>query len=615
MPSFAALAPARVLAFLLGVTCSLVSAGQDLDAARVRELQGLADAQRDDWDSEKLELAALAHLRALSEAWSAANEQGVQPSFGGLIAGASRVDLGRASDAWQVHGEYEYQRWRALAPAPAQAAEGSSADEQLRAWLAPLRGARDLRCAWKIVTVEMRGAEFSTEVLLQASSPAVPLDEGGGPHRVQLNGRWALTWQVDATDTESGASSTELSLRSVVDRGSSCVRRRGMPFRERTDELELAAGASALLSLGAGEWQQRVDNMGEANFFGHNGTALADVDGDGRDDLYVAMGTGLPNLLFVRDAKGAWLERGLEAGVAWLDDTKGALFLDSDGDGDQDLLAAIGPAIVHSINDGRGHFTPVQSMRAASDAAFYSLAAADYDLDGDLDIYAVRYVKTSYGDSVPLPLHDARNGPPNHLLRNDGPAGFRDVTQEVGLGAGNDRFSLAAAWFDADGDGDQDLYVANDFGRNQLYRNQLIDAAGDGVAGQRRAYFTDVAATAGVEDQAAGMGIGVGDPDADGDFDLLVSNMYSSAGRRIASQDRFQAHSSGEARRGLLRHALGNSLFLNAGDGQFEDRSEESGLRMGRWAWGARFCDLDGDGLEDVHVPNGFLTGTRKDDL
>ena len=154
---------------------------------------------------------------------------------------------------------------------------------------------------------------------------------------------------------------------------------------------------------------------------------------------------------------------------------------------DRDLLCAIGPTIVLSENDGAGTFTPVRSLRAASNAAFYGLSAADYDLDGDLDVYACRYVKTSYTDSIPIPYHDARNGPRNHLLRNEGADGFRDVTDEVGLGVNNDRFSLAPCWSDYDGDGDPDLYVANDFGGNNLYRND-------------NGHFVDMAPQSDVED-------------------------------------------------------------------------------------------------------------------
>ena len=88
----------------------------------------------------------------------------------------------------------------------------------------------------------------------------------------------------------------------------------------------------------------------------------------------------------------------------------------------------------------------------------------------------------------PIPYHDANNGPPNLLLRSDGPWTYTDATEESGLNHNNTRYSFAASWSDFDSDGDQDLYVANDFGRNNLYEN-------------REGRFIDIAAALGVEDE------------------------------------------------------------------------------------------------------------------
>jgi hypothetical protein len=60
---------------------------------------------------------------------------------------------------------------------------------------------------------------------------------------------------------------------------------------------------------------------------------------------------------------------------------------------------------------------------------------------------------------------------------------------------------------------------------------------------------------------------------------------------------------------------LGNTLLVNQGDGTFRDGSEQAGVRMGRWAWGAKFLDFNNDGYDDLMVPNGFLTNEHKDDL
>ncbi len=460
----------------------------------------------------------------------------------------------------------------------------------LAGFFEPLEGGQELHAHFKIISVSAVARErFQVVALLQTSARL-------GSGSWQQNARW----QLGFVDDEEGG---ELRIESIRGQELTEAATARELFRDVTDRtVARAGGSSALLAAGTERWHGAIDDVGEPNVFGHNGIAVGDVNGDDLDDLYVAQGTGLPNQLFVQQTDGTFLERAEPSGVAWLDDTKGVLLVDLDDDGDRDLVCCIGPRIVLCTNDGAGTFTPARSFSTESDAAFYSLSAADYDLDGDLDLYAVRYVDTAYGESVPMPFHDARNGPTNHLLRNDGDDGFLDVTTEVGLGAGNDRFSLASSWSDHDLDGDPDLYVANDFGRNNLYRND----------GGR---FVDVAAEAGCEDQAAGMGVSWADVDLDGRLDLLVSNMFSSAGRRIAYQPSFKANEDAEGRGAVQRHALGNSLFCQAAGGGFDDVSDAAGLRMGRWSWGARFTDLDMDGLPDVVVPNGFLTGSRDDDL
>jgi hypothetical protein len=192
------------------------------------------------------------------------------------------------------------------------------------------------------------------------------------------------------------------------------------------------------------------------------------------------------------------------------------------------------------------------------------------------------------------------------MWRNDRQWRFTNVTKQAGLDVNNRRFSFACAWEDFDNDGDQDLYVANDFGRNNLYRND-------------EGRFIDVAAEAGVEDISAGMSVNWGDYDNDGWMDLYVSNMWSSAGNRIAYQSRFLG---ARADRGTLadfqRHARGNSLFRNLsrnGEPTFRDVSIEAGVTMGRWAWSSRFVDINNDSWEDLIVANGNITQEDTSDL
>lgn len=380
----------------------------------------------------------------------------------------------------------------------------------------------------------------------------------------------------------------------------SLARRTAPLWEERTKGLLAGAGeARDWLSIGGREWSTVLDDAGATAWFGHQGMAVGDVNEDGRPDMYLGMPNGVPNLLLLQQPDGSVRRAPVETSAAWYDDTKGALLVDLDRDGHLDLVAALHHVLVVHRGDGKGRFQVVSALPAPTEAPFYSMAAADVDLDGDLDLYGTRYVRNRYGDSIPIPLEDARNGPSNHLFRNEGSFRFRDVTKASGLDASNQRFSLAASFADYDGDGDPDLYVANDFGRNQLFRND-------------KGHFQDVAETSGAEDQGAGMGVSWGDVDGDGRQDLLVSNMFSSAGRRIAFQEAFGA---GAGLEGVRKHALGNSLLVQSQPGRFANRADDWDLRMGRWAWGSLMLDWNGDGRLDIYAPNGFITGPQKDDL
>jgi len=345
----------------------------------------------------------------------------------------------------------------------------------------------------------------------------------------------------------------------------------------------------------------RRDRLGMDPFLGMQGIAVGDVDADGLEDVYVCQSSGIPNRLLVHAADGSARDVALEAGVAFLDGCSGAIFADLDGDGDEDLVVATGNSLLLAWNDGRGRFPEGQALSAPDAPEIYSIAAGDPDLDGDLDLYASRYAEGGVIGGAPVPYHDARNGARNLYWRNEGGRRFKECAAEVGLDEGNDRFSLAAVFEDLDEDGDVDLYVTNDFGRNNLYEN-------------RDGHFVDIAGDAGAEDIAASMGAAIGDVDLDGDLDLYVTNMESPAGSRIARCDRFLAARPTE-RPAYVRHARGNSLLLGSGGMRFTDAQETSGARRGGWAWGATFTDWNGDGLADVFVPNGFVTGPRSDDV
>ncbi|MGI9516158.1 MAG: FG-GAP repeat domain-containing protein, partial [Pirellulaceae bacterium] len=190
---------------------------------------------------------------------------------------------------------------------------------------------------------------------------------------------------------------------------------------------------------------------------------------------------------------------------------------------------------------------------------------------------------------------------------------YSDVTEETGLNVNNSRWTQGGSWEDFDNDGDPDLYLASDYGVNNLYRNDLQ------ADGSRR--FIDIAGPAGVQDSASGMSVAWGDYDCDGWMDLYVSNMYSYAGNRITFQDQFKPDESADILQRFQRFARGNTLLRNTGSTDddnvqlFEDRSLDAAVNRGRWAWGSRFVDLNNDGWEDIVVANGYVTTDDNGDL
>ncbi len=356
-----------------------------------------------------------------------------------------------------------------------------------------------------------------------------------------------------------------------------------------------------VLLRGNGDDNLREDRLANTPILGMHGLAVGDADGDGLEDVYLPQPCGQANRLYRHEPDGTARDVAHAVHADFVDGSGPALFCDLDGDGDQDLLVGSRQHVYIAWNDGKGGFGQGQMLRGPDPAEVGTLAAADPDLDGDLDVFACRYVAGGMIGAAPAPYHDARNGATNLFWRNDGDRKFTECAKELGLEGDAPRFTLAALWLDDDEDGDPDLYVVNDFGRNQLLRNE----------GGR---FHDVAAELGVEDPAAGMGIDVADVDLDGRLDLYVTNMHSPIGLRVARQERFLP-THPELRPEYVRQARGNTLLRALSDGRFEDATERAGVAAAGWGWGARFFDLQNDGLADLDAPNGFVSGPNRTDL
>ena len=352
-------------------------------------------------------------------------------------------------------------------------------------------------------------------------------------------------------------------------------------------------------------WRSRICRDLGLDVVANHGLALGDVNGDMLDDVYLCQQGGLTNRLFLQRQDGTLADATSTSGTDWLDYCASALIVDLNNDGRRDLVVGQEIRILIMENVGDARFRLAREIPTA--AQVFSLSAADYDLDGDLDVFVCGYnpmkARARTGAmGEPIPYHDAQNGGENMLLRNDGNWQLVDAAPEVGLNVNNNRFSFAASWEDYDNDGDVDLYVANDYGRNNLYRND-------------EGHFQDVAAELGVEDMSAGMSVSWADFNRDGWMDFYVSNMFSAAGNRITYQRQFQTAAAQETKQEFQRHARGNSLFANNKGRAFRDVSVNSRVTLGRWAWGNRFVDFNNDGWEDLVVANGFITTEDTGDL
>ena len=149
----------------------------------------------------------------------------------------------------------------------------------------------------------------------------------------------------------------------------------------------------------------------------------------------------------------------------------------------------------------------------------------------------------------------------------------------------------------------QDLFVVNDFGSSQLYRNN-----GNGT-------FTVVSHEANVEGVGAGMSCAWCDYDNDGHQDVYVPSMWEAAGQRVSGQKQFHENAPPNIRELYQRHARGNALYRNQGDGTFQNVGHQANVEMGRWSWSSDFWDFDHDGYSDLYVANGYLSGLDRTDL
>jgi len=326
------------------------------------------------------------------------------------------------------------------------------------------------------------------------------------------------------------------------------------------------------------------------------GVGIADFDGDGWSDLFFAQGGSLArsdtarplaDVVLKNMGNGRFEDVSTHVGLTPKGYGQGVTIADYDGDGDPDVFVTRYGRGTLWRNDA-GQFTDATDDAGIKDSLWgLGAAFADYDNDGDLDLFVANYFRF---DPAKAPFfRDPQTGKatygmpsqfeglPDVLYRNDGHGRFHDVTTEAGVaGTGRGMGALAS---DFDGDGRIDFFVANDAEANALWRNR-----GDGT-------FADVAESLGVAVNGQGqpeanMGIAFSDTDGDTLPDLLVTHFF------------------GE------HDTLWRALATSTGTWSYQDQTAEAGLAIDSrpmTGWGTAFADFDLDGHLDLVVTNGHI--------
>ncbi len=345
-----------------------------------------------------------------------------------------------------------------------------------------------------------------------------------------------------------------------------------------------------------------------ASYIVTSGVAMVDFDGDGDLDVMITNNGGAL-AYFTNDGAGAFTDATTAAGVAGLTQTSSLSAADFDGDGDTDVVVGRLSGAYVLENQGDGTFVNASAVWGIGQATDVVSGGAfgDFDGDGDLDFYLASY--TMEAGNYPTTL-------PNRLYRNDGTT-FRELTTSPG-GPGSEGGTLGIAWWDFDGDGRQDLWVANDFGMtarpNQLWRNMGRDPLD-----ADNWLFEEVASAANLDIAVFSMSATLGDFDNDGDRDAYVANAANNVlhvvnGTTTTNEAVARGVASGTILDPMPRPVIPPIYMALIPEMQafIDDYTDPNSGLYTLSSWSSMFFDADQDGWQDLWVSNGqipsFLT-------
>lgn len=321
--------------------------------------------------------------------------------------------------------------------------------------------------------------------------------------------------------------------------------------------------------------------------------SIVDYNDDGWPDIYVTTSrVGGMNALYRNNHNGTFTNVAPELGIANVNQpgtgvSMGAVWGDYDNDGYPDLfLIKWGKPMLFHNDHGHG-FTNVTKQAGLPEWMNANTALwFDYDNDGKLDLFVGGYYPSKLNlwhlkttKIMPDSFEYADNGGRNYLFHNLGDGKFKDVARQMGL-TGH-RWTLAAGAADLTGNGYPDLFVANDYGIDQLYFNN-------------GKHFYDVSKQAGIGfSPKSGMDVSFGDVFNQGKFDIYVSNISEP---------------------GIL--IQGNNLWVpqDGTSGQslkYTNMARALGIELGGWSFGAQFGDFNNDGNLDLFLTNGYISLDR----